>query len=75
MLALQALTFFERNNLNQQAHLELCHRNPDILEKVLDQILLSNSTVGKCAPMQVIKQSEGEGRGKEGDKSRQSFAK
>ena len=40
------------------AHSELCHRNPDILERVLNWITLSNSTVGKCAPMQVIKQAE-----------------
>ena len=40
------------------AHLELCHRNPDILERVLNQTNLSNSTAAKCAPMQVIKQPE-----------------
>ena len=34
------------------------HRNPDILKRVLNQIVLSNSTVGKCALMQVIKQPE-----------------
>ena len=38
------------------AHLELCHRNPDILERVPNQTTLSNSTVEKCVPMQVIKQ-------------------
>ena len=43
---------------NQQAYLELCHWNPDILERVLNQIALSNSTVGKCVPMQVTKQTE-----------------
>ena len=46
--------------MNWQAHLELYHRNPDILEKVLNQIVLSNSTLGKCTAMQVIKQPEGE---------------
>ena len=29
-----------RKQLNRQAHLELCHRNPDILERVLNQITL-----------------------------------
>ena len=43
---------------NQQTYLELCHWNPDILERVLNQIALSNSTVGKCVPMQVTKQTE-----------------
>ena len=47
-----------RKRQNQQAHLELCHRNPDILERVLDQIALSSSTAGKCAPTEVIKQQE-----------------
>ena len=47
-----------RKQLNRQAHLELCHRNPDILERVLNQITLSNSTAWKCAPMQVIKQPQ-----------------
>ena len=28
------------------------------MEKVLTRITLSNSTAGKCAPMQVIKQPE-----------------
>ena len=28
----------------RQDHLELCHRNPDILERVLNQIAISNST-------------------------------
>ena len=40
----------------QQAHLELRHRNPDTLERVLNQIALSNSIAGKYAPMQVVKQ-------------------
>ena len=43
---------------NRWAHLELCHRNHDILERVLNWIVLSNSTVGKCPLMQVIKQPE-----------------
>ena len=43
---------------NWRAHLELCHRNPDILKRVLNWIVLSNSTSGKCAPIQVIKQPE-----------------
>ena len=47
-----------RKRPNRQAHLELCHRNSDILERVLNRIALSNSTAGKCAPMQVIKQPE-----------------
>ena len=47
-----------RKQLNWLAHLEVCHRNPDILERVLNQIALSNSTAGKCAPIQVVKQPE-----------------
>ena len=43
---------------NQWANLELCHRNLGILERVLNQIALSNSTLGKCTPMQVVKQLE-----------------
>ena len=34
----------------------LCHKNPDTLERVLNHITLSNSTAGKCAPMQVVRQ-------------------
>ena len=49
---------YRRKRPNWQAHLELCHRNPDILERMLNRIALSNSTAGKCAPMQVIKQPE-----------------
>ena len=49
-----------RKQPNQQAHLELCHRNPDILERVLNQILLANSTAGNQAVVQVIKQREHE---------------
>ena len=56
MLKLHALTYTEGND--QQAHLELCHKNPDILERVLNRIALSNSTAGKCTHMHVIKQLE-----------------
>ena len=38
---------------NWQAHLELCYRNPDILERVLNQITLSNSTWGSAHPCKV----------------------
>ena len=38
--------------------MELWHRNFDILERVLNRIALSNSTAGKCVPMEVIKQPE-----------------
>ena len=51
----QAMTY---KQLNLQALFELCHRNPGILDRVLNQITLSNSTVGKCAITQVIKQAE-----------------
>ena len=47
-----------RKRLNWWAHLELCHRNPDNLGRVLNRIALSNSIAGKCTPMQVIKQAE-----------------
>ena len=53
MLTLQALVNIEGND-----RIGLCHRHPDILERVLNQIALSNSTTGKCAPMQVIKPPE-----------------
>ena len=42
-----------RKRPNRRTHLELSHRNPDALERVLNWIALSNSTVGKNAPMQV----------------------
>ena len=62
MLRLHANTsspgVYWRKRLNQQAHLALCHRNPDILERVLNWTTLSNSMAEKCAPMQVIKQPE-----------------
>ena len=54
------LKLYARERPNQQAHLELYHRNPDTLESVQNQIALSNSTVMKCAPMQVVKQPEHE---------------
>ena len=47
-----------RKQPNWRAHLELCHRNPDILKRVLNWTTLSNSIAGKSAPMQVIKQPE-----------------
>ena len=49
---------YGRKRPNQRVYLEPCHRNPDILERVLNWIALSNSTAGKSAPMQVIKQPE-----------------
>ena len=49
---------YQRKRPNWQAHLELCLRNHDILERLLNQIALSNSTAGKCASIQVIKQPE-----------------
>ena len=47
-----------RKQLNWRAHLELCHRNHDMLESVLNWIALSNQTARKCVPMQVVKQPE-----------------
>ena len=46
-----------RKWLNQWAHLELCQkpRNPDIINRVLNQMVLSNSTVGNWAHMHVKK--------------------
>ena len=35
-----------------------CHKNPDILEKKLNWIVLPNSNAGMCASMQVLKQPE-----------------
>ena len=49
---------YQRKRPNWQAHLELCHRNPDILERVLNQIALSKLTLRKCAPVQVINRPE-----------------
>ena len=47
-----------RKRPSQWVHLELCHRNRDILKRVLNQITLSNSTARKGAPMKVVKQPE-----------------
>ena len=47
---------YSRKQTNWQAHLKLCHKNPDFLERLLNWSALSNSTAGKCTPMQVIKQ-------------------
>ena len=59
MLALQSLTNIEGNDQTwERGHLKLCHRNHDILERLLNRIVLSNSTAGKCALMQVMKQPE-----------------
>ena len=41
-----SLGVYLRKRLKQRANLELCHRNPDILARVLNWIVLSNSTVG-----------------------------
>ena len=49
---------YSKKWLNLWAHLELCHSNPDILERVLNQFILSNSTARNWAPMQVIKLPE-----------------
>ena len=38
-----------RKRPNRRAHLELCHRNPHILERMLNRIALSNSTVGSAS--------------------------
>ena len=48
---------YRREQPNQWAHLELCQRNLDILEMVLKQIVLSNSTAMVCPPMQVVKKN------------------
>ena len=40
---------YGRKRPKRRDHLELCHRNPDILERVLNWIALSNSTAEKCA--------------------------
>ena len=42
------------------AHLELSHRKPDILVRVLNRIALSNSSVRKCTFMQVMIQPKHE---------------
>ena len=44
-----------RKQPNQQAYLELCPRNPDIWERMLIRITFSNSTVGRCVPMNTTK--------------------
>ena len=49
---------YSRKRTNWWANLKLCHRKSDTLEWVLNWIALSNSTAGKCASMQVIKQPE-----------------
>ena len=57
MLILQSLTYIKRKWPNRQAHLQLCHRNTDILEKVLHWITLSNSIARKWLPKQVVTQA------------------
>ena len=47
---------------NQLAHLELRYRKPDILERMLNWIVLSSSTAGKCTPMQVTQSIIMEGK-------------
>ena len=46
MLRLEVLMYIE-GTIETMAHFELSHRNPDILERVLNQIALSNSTAWK----------------------------
>ena len=41
MLTPHALTYIEGKDQNQRAHLELYHRNPDILERALNWTVLS----------------------------------
>ena len=57
VLTLQALAYIKGKD-RTSGPIWNDHRNPDILEKVLNWITLSNSTAGKCTPMQVIKQAE-----------------
>ena len=52
MLSLQALMYVEGNDRTGR------HPGTDILEGMLTRIALSNSTAGKYAPLQVIKQLE-----------------
>ena len=47
-----------RHDPRNKYNLRLCYRTPDILERVLKRIALSNSTVGNYALMQDIKQPE-----------------
>ena len=56
MLRLHADIYW-RKQPNRLAYLELSHRNPDVLERVLNQIVIQ-STAKKCTPMQVIKYLE-----------------
>ena len=58
MLTLPALTYIEGSDVTGGRIRKLCHRNPEILERVLNGIALSNATTGNCASMQVIKQPE-----------------
>ena len=46
MLRLEVLTYIE-GTIETMAHFELSHTNPDILERVLNQTALSNSTAWK----------------------------
>ena len=56
MLRLHADIYW-RKQPNWLAYLELSHRNPDVLERVLNQIVIQ-STAKKCTPMQIIKYLE-----------------
>ena len=57
MLTLQSLAHIEGNDRTGWS-IWNCHRNPGILERVLNKITLPNSTAGKRAPMEVIEQAE-----------------
>ena len=47
------LSYILNETTKPVVHLELCHRNSDTMEKVLNRVELFNSNVGKCALMQV----------------------
>ena len=60
MLTLQALTYIERNDQTDGSIWNYATETLDILERVLNWMALSNSAVGMCTPMKVIKQPKHE---------------
>ena len=49
------MMYIERNDRTGGPIWNYDIQEPDILERVLNQITLSNSTAGQCTPMEIIK--------------------
>ena len=73
MLTLQTLVYTEGSDQTGGPIWDYVTTTLNILERVLNRIALSDSTVGKCAPMQVIKQPEHGGTSTTEEQRRSSF--